>query len=210
MIAIDRKRELKQLYSPSTKEFSIAEIPEMSFLMVDGAGNPNTAPAFAQAVEMLFGVAYALKFMLKKGPLALDVPVMPLEGLWWAEDMAAFTAVDKDGWKWTLMIAQPPEVSRDMYQQALAQTAKKKPELPLAGLRLERFAEGLSVQIMHVGPFAAEAPTIARMHEFIEQQGYRPRGKHHEIYLSDMRRTAPEKLKTVIRQPIEQASGERR
>lgn len=210
MIAIDRKRELKQLYSPSTKEFSIAEIPEMSFLMVDGAGNPNTAPAFAQAVEMLFGVAYALKFMLKKGPLALDVPVMPLEGLWWAEDMAAFTAVDKDGWKWTLMIAQPPQVSRDMYQQALAQMAKKKPELPLAGLRLDRFAEGLSVQIMHVGRFAAEAPTIARMHEFIEQQGYRPSGKHHEIYLSDMRRTAPEKLKTVIRQPIEQASGERR
>ena len=210
MIAIDRKRELKQLYSPSAKEFSIVQIPEMSFLMVDGAGNPNTAPAFAQAVETLFGVAYALKFMLKKGPLALDVPVMPLEGLWWAEDMAAFTVVDKDSWQWTLMIAQPPEVSRDMYQQALAQTAKKKPELPLAGLRLERFAEGLSVQIMHVGPFAAEAPTIARMHEFIEQQGYRPSGKHHEIYLSDMRRTAPEKLKTVIRQPIEHARREGR
>ena len=202
-------RELQQLYKPSAKEVSIVEIPEMSFLMIDGAGNPNTAPAFSQAVEALYGVAYTLKFTLKKGPLALDVPVMPLEGLWWAEDMAAFTAVDKDSWKWTLMIAQPPEVSLDLYQQAVAQAAKKKPDLPFAGLRLDRFAEGLAAQIMHIGPFAAEAPTIERLHRFIEEQGCQRRGLHHEIYLSDMRRTAPEKLKTIIRQPIAPAAGSR-
>ena len=200
-------RELKQLYGPSTKDVSIVEIPEMPFLMIDGAGNPNTALAFSQAVEALYGVAYTLKFMLKKGPLALNVAVMPLEGLWWAEDMASFTAVDKDSWKWTLMIAQPPEVSADMYQQAVAQSAKKKPDLPLDRLRLAPFAEGLSAQIMHIGPFAAEAPTIERLHRFIAEQGYQRRGKHHEIYLSDLRRTAPEKLKTVIRQPIERVIG---
>ncbi|MBK9710868.1 MAG: GyrI-like domain-containing protein [Kouleothrix sp.] len=202
MNRVDLRKELKQLYSPSTKEPSIVEIPELQFVMVDGAGNPNTAPEFAEAVEALYSVSYAIKFMLKKGPAALDVAVMPLEGLWWSSDMALFSALDKDSWKWTVMIAQPDVVSQALFEEALAQTRKKKLLVTLARLRLERYCEGPAAQIMYLGPYADEGPTIARLHQFIEEQGYARQGKHHEIYLGDPRRAAPEKMRTVIRQPI--------
>lgn len=202
MNRVDLRKELKQLYSPSTKEPSIVEIPELQFVMVDGTGNPNTAPEFAEAVEALYSVSYAIKFMLKKGPDALDVAVMPLEGLWWSNDMALFSALDKDSWKWTLMIAQPEAVSLALFEQALAQTRRKKLLVTLARLRLERYCEGPAAQIMYLGPYADEGPTIARLHQFIEEQGYALQGKHHEIYLGDPRRAAPEKMRTVIRQPI--------
>lgn len=203
MARIDLEQTLKQLYSASAKAASMVDVPELPFLMVDGEGNPNTAPAYAEALEALYSVAYTLKFMLKRSAAALDYAVMPLEGLWWADNMAAFTLFDKDAWRWTMMIAQPEVITDELLQQAAAQAARKKNLPALPRLRLERFHEGRAAQIMHLGPYAAEAPTIERLHRFIVEQGYARRGKHHEIYLSDPRRSAPEKMKTIIRQPIE-------
>lgn len=201
---LDLKKTLKRFYNPSAKQCVVVDVPAMNFLMLDGAGDPNTSPVFQTAVEMLYAVSYTLKFMLKKQGAA-DYAVMPLEGLWWTPDMAEFTIEDKSNWLWTLMIAQPPFITAEQVAAAKAEAARKK-ELPaLDGLRFEPYHEGLAAQIMHLGPFAAEGPTIAKLHAFIAHQGYALTSKHHEIYLSDFRRTAPEKLKTVIRQPIGQA-----
>jgi len=203
MQKIDYKKRLKQLYSAPAKAPVLVEVPQMNFIMIDGAGDPNTSEEFRQAVEVLFSASYALKFLIKKGPLAIDYGVLPLEGVWWAEDMSAFTTADKASWKWTLMIMQPEYVTGGLFEKALVQVRKKK-DLPALGqLRLESFREGLSAQLLHIGPFSEEGPTIARLHRYIEENGYRRRDKHREIYLSDLRRAAPEKLKTIIRQPIE-------
>jgi len=198
----DLKHALKSLYTPSSKAVSLVDVPPLLFLKIDGMGNPNTASAYVEAVEALYSVSYVLKFMLKRAPQPLDYSVMPLEGLWWADDMAAFTVLDKDAWRWTMMIAQPDILSEALLEAASNEAARKKtlPALPL--LRLEAFHEGRAAQIMHLGPYSDEAPTIARLHTWIQEQGYELRGKHHEIYLSDPRRTAPAKLKTIIRQPI--------
>jgi len=207
MSKIDFKKELKHLYRPSTQEFVVVEVPPMQFLMVDGHGDPNTAQAYQDALEALYGVAYKTKFLSKK-LLTRDYVVPPLEGLWWAEDMDTFTAgPDKDAWDWTMMIMQPEWISADLFGQAVHDVRKKKlPSLP--DLRLETYHEGLSVQIMHLGSYDDEAPTLERMHhEFIPQGGYEMAGKHHEIYLSDPRRVAPEKLKTVLRQPVRKILG---
>jgi hypothetical protein len=202
MAKLDLKQTLKQLYSPSAKEPAIVDVPPLNFLMVDGAGDPNSAPEFAEAMGALYTVAYTLKFRLKKADPPVEYVVMPPEGLWWAEDMSEFALDRKDAWQWTLMIAQPEDVTEALVAEAVAEAARKK-ELPgLPNLRLDRFHEGLSAQIMHLGPYAAEAPTISRLHDFIRESGHTLRGKHHEIYLSDPRRAAPEKLRTVIRQPI--------
>jgi hypothetical protein len=200
---IDLKRELRHLYAPSSKAFGVVDVPPMSFLMVDGHGDPNVEPAYQEAVEALYGVAYKLKFVSKK-ELGKNYVVPPLEGLWWAEDMASFTTSrDKSAWDWTMMIMQPEWVGAEMVAVALDEVASKKDLPALARLRFESYHEGLSVQILHVGSYDDEAPTIARLHnEFMPQNGYRPNGKHHEIYLSDPRRVAPEKLKTVLRQPV--------
>lgn len=205
MNKIDLKKQLKHLYKSSSKKATIVDVPEMNFLMVDGAGDPNTSVEFKEAVEALYGVSYALKFMVKRGETALDYGVLPLEGLWWADDMAAFSIdnIDKkDEWKWIVMIMQPEYVTPGLLDEALEQVRKKKNPPALSRLRFEGFREGISAQILHVGPYADEAPTIAGLHEFIKEQGYALRGMHHEIYLSDPRRAAPEKLKTIIRQPI--------
>jgi hypothetical protein len=171
--------------------------------MIDGSGNPNTAQAYREAVETLFGVSYTLKFMVKKGKQTVDYGVLPLEGLWWADNMSAFIEGEKDAWKWTAMIMQPRTlVTETLVNEAVEQVKKKKNLPALAKLRFEEFKEGLSVQIMHLGPFSAEKPTIEKMHDFIKQKGYVPSGKHHEIYLSDPSKTTPEKMKTVLRQPI--------
>jgi hypothetical protein len=201
MPKIDFKRELKHLYQPSTKAFSVVDVPPMNFLMIDGHGDPNTAQAYKDAVEALYAAAYALKFMSKREK-GLDYVVPPLEGLWWVENMADFSTDDKSAWSWTMMIMQPEWVTKEMFEAARQQVEKKKNPPALHKLRLETYHEGLSAQIMHVGPYDAEAPTIARMHAFIEENGYQPAGKHHEIYLSDPNRVAPEKLKTVLRQPV--------
>jgi len=203
MDKIDFKKELKHLYKPSSREFSLVEVPEMQFLMVDGHGDPNTEPAYQDAVEALYAVAYKLKFMSKR-QVEKDYVVPPLEGLWWAEDMETFTANrDKSAWDWTMMIMQPEWIAPEMFAQAVAEVQKKKDLPALSKVWLEHYAEGLAVQILHIGSYDAEAPTLERLHqEFIPQNGYVEAGKHHEIYLSDPRKVAPEKLKTVLRQPV--------
>jgi hypothetical protein len=203
--AVDLKRELRHLYSPSRKEFEVVEVPPMSFLMVDGHGDPNVAPAYQAAVKALYGVAYRIKFMSKR-ELGIDYVVPPLEGLWWAEDMAAFNTLrDKSAWDWTMMIMQPAWIGAEMVDQARQEVAKKKDLPGLEELRFELYHEGLSVQILHLGSYEDEAPTLERLHsEFMPQHGYRPNGKHHEIYLNDPRRVAAEKLKTILRQPVVQ------
>ena len=201
MKKIDFKKELKHLYSPSAKEAAIIEVPKMDFLMVDGQGDPNTAQEYKDAIEALYAVSYALKFMIKKGG-DVDYVVMPLEGLWWTEDMTKFTMGNKDAWKWTSMIMQPPYVTQELVQKTLKQVEEKRNLSALSKMRFESFHEGLSAQIMHIGPYSAEGPTIERLHNFIREKGYGLRGKHHEIYLSDPRRSKPGKLKTIIRQPI--------
>jgi hypothetical protein len=195
---LDLKKIYKTLYAPS-KKFETVTVPEMTFLMVDGQGNPNTALAYAQAVEALYAVAYTLKFKLKK-EVEKNYTVMPLEGLWWVPDMRDFTDTDKDAWYWTMMILHPPEVTPERFQQACAEAGKKKDLPALPKLRLEPYHEGRAAQILYFGPYADEGPTIARLHEFIHEQGGTLTGKHHEIYLGDPRKTEPEKLKTVIRQ----------
>jgi hypothetical protein len=199
--ALDYKKELKHLYRPSAKAYAVVDVPPMNFLMIDGHGDPNTAQEYQEAVEALYAVAYALKFTSKKEK-GMDYVVPPLEGLWWAENMETFTTEDKSAWDWTMMIMQPEWVTRDMFEKALKQVEKKKDLPALSKLRLEAYHEGLSVQILHIGPYDAEAPTIAGMHAFAAENGYQLAGKHHEIYLGDPRRVAPEKLKTVLRQPV--------
>jgi hypothetical protein len=198
---IDLKRELKELYAPG-RDPAIVDVPELAFLMIDGCGDPNTAPEYLAAVEALYSVSYTLKFAIRRGPDELDYAVMPLEGLWWVPDMWAFSVADKSAWDWTAMIAQPDRINQAMVDDAVAQAARRKPLLAAPKLRLESFAEGLAAQVMHVGPYAAEGPTIERLHAFIAEHGYERAGKHHEIYLGDPRRTDPAKLKTVIRQPV--------
>lgn len=202
MEKMDLMKTLKNLYQPSAKETVLVEVPEMNFLMVDGEGDPNTSKAFSDAIEALYPVSYTLKFMVKKGPLAIDYGVMPLEGLWWADDMSAFTTGDKDAWKWTLMIMQPEFITKEMVKEAIEEVARKKKPVSLPLVRFESFKEGKTAQILYVGPFSEEGPTIEKVHQFIQDKGCRRIGKHHEIYLSDPRRTAPEKLKTIIRQPM--------
>ncbi len=200
---VDLFAERKTLYSPPSKQPVLVEVPPTSYLMVDGTGGPEGSAEFQQAMEALFGVAYTLKFSLKKGPLGLDFKVMPPEGLWWSGDRETLDPTRKDGWNWTMMIAVPDFVTPEMVAGAIVQLREKKNPVGLGKLRLERLDEGMCAQIMHIGPYAEETATIERLHAFIREQGREPRGKHHEIYLSDPRRAKPEKLKTVVRQPVQ-------
>jgi hypothetical protein len=177
-------------------------VPPLRYLMIDGQGDPNTSAEYAGAVEALFSVSYTAKFAVKKGPGAIDYAVMPLEGLWWADDLSVFAADDKANWKWTMMILQPSFVKEEIIAAAMAEVGRKKQLPAVARLRLEELAEGRCAQILHVGPFAEEGPTIGRLHEFIDTRGGKA-GKHHEIYLSDIRRADPRKWKTILRQPME-------
>lgn len=200
------KEELRQLYHASAKEIVQVDVPALRFLMIDGQGDPNTSAAYAQAVEALFSVSYAAKFSVKKAPQAIDYAVMPLESLWWADDMSAFAAGDKSNWKWTAMIMQPGFAADSLIDAAIADVRKKKNLPGLPKLRLQQFAEGSCAQVLHIGPFSEEGPTIRRLHEFIEARAVRS-GKHHEIYLSEIRRTDPAKWKTIIRQPMKLRAG---
>lgn len=202
MSKIDLRKKHPHLYNPSAKLATTVEVPPMNFLMVDGFGDPNTTPQFQSAMEALFSLSYTLKFMIKKNT-GEDYAVMPAEGLWWIEDMRLFDLERKDLWKWTIMIMQPESITETLVEEARVEVQRKKKDLPsLETVRFELFGEGLSVQIMHNGPFAAEGPTVAKLHDLMAQEGYEANGKHHEIYLSDFRRTAPERLKTIIRQPV--------
>jgi hypothetical protein len=198
---IDCKRELHEFYAAGGEPV-IVDVPELAYLMVDGHGDPNVAAKFGEAVEALYAVAYAAKFAVKRALEGIDYGVMPLEGLWWTPDMSMFSAEDKSAWAWTVMIMQPDQVTHEIFEEACAKAQKKKSLDAITRVRFERFAEGLAAQIMHIGPYSAEGPTIQRLHAFIAEQGYGRTGKHHEIYLSDPRRSAPEKMKTILRQPI--------
>ena len=201
MTKTDFKKTLKHLYNPP-RRFVTVDVPEMQFVMVDGHGDPNTTQDYKDAVEALYAVAYKIKFMSKKG-LEKDYIVPPLEGLWWAEDMETFITRDKSQWDWTMMIMTPDWISAEFFADAVGQVRKGKDPAALDKVRLERYHEGLSVQIMHIGSYDDEGPVLSQMHsDFIPNNGYVENGKHHEIYLSDPRRVAPEKLKTVLRQPI--------
>ena len=202
MEKIDYMKRLKHLYTPSAKQVEIVEIPQMNFLMIDGEGNPNTSLAFKKAVELLFSLSYTLKFMVKKGEIGVDYGVMPLQALWWSDDMSAFITGNKDIWKWTVMIMQPEFITPEFVEEAKEEVMRKKKLGSLSLVRVEAFKEGKVAQLMHIGPFSEEGPTIEKVHSFIENNGSQKTGKHHEIYLSDIRRAAPEKWKTIVRQPM--------
>ncbi len=203
MPTYDWKKEYKSLYFPPARPVMI-DVPPMNFLMIDGHGDPNNNPQYQAAIEALYSLSYTLKFAVKKAG-GVDYAVFPSEGLWWEADMAQFSLEHKERWDWTMMIAQPEPVDTEWVERARSEALKKKGaglEAALRLVRFEHFAEGPAAQIMHTGPFANEGPVIAGLHAFIAAQGCERRGKHHEIYLSDFRRTAPETLKTVIRQPV--------
>jgi hypothetical protein len=204
MDKFDYRKDLKELYLPPSKHPVLLDVPRMNFLMTDGEGDPNTSQAFQEAVEALYGTSYTVKFMLKKegrsGEYA-DYSVPPLEGLWYADDPRVFLEAVKDEWRWTLAIMQPDWVSEADVVEGMRRLKEKKGLPALERLRFESFAEGRAAQIMHVGPFSAEGPTIERLFAFIEENGLALRGHHHEIYLSDFRKTDPARLKTVLRHP---------
>jgi len=202
MKKIDHKKELKHFYSASTKKVDIVEVPEMNFLLIDGSGDPNTSKLYQDAVAALFGISYTLKFMIKKGKEQIDYSVMPLEGLWWMDDMTKFTTLNKDEWKWTMMIMQSQFITAKLVDYAIDEMLKKKKLVAYPNVRFEKFTEGKAAQIMHIGPFSEEGPTIQKVHDFISGNGFKLSGKHHEIYLSDIRKAKPEKWKTIVRQPF--------
>ena len=200
---VDHTKILGNLYNQSKKEISLVEVPPLNFLTIQGSGSPNQSQAYSDAVGALYALAYKIKFSIKKGPLALDYKVMPLEGLWWAEDMRTFNLEERDNWLWQMMILQPEEVTRPIFEEAREEVRRKKNPPLLDEVKFEPLHEGTCAQIFHAGPYGeAEAPTIARLHDFIHENGYELTGRHHEIYFNSPQRTAPEKLKTIIRQPI--------
>ncbi|MDD5622466.1 MAG: GyrI-like domain-containing protein [Actinomycetota bacterium] len=209
MDKIDLKKELKEYYWNSTKEIRFVKVPPMNFLMVDGKGDPNISEEFTDAIQSLYSLAYTIKFTLKKES-EIDYGVMPLEGLWWTDDMSKFSQDNKKIWKWTIMIMQPKFIPKKFFNDCLEEVKKRKNFQSLSKIRFEKYSEGLSAQIMYIGPYSDEGPTIMKVHDFIKGKGYELKGKHHEIYLGDFRRTKPEKLKTIIRQPIAKIEGNKK
>lgn len=212
MTKLDLRKDLKTFYTPSAKKAEIVDVPRFQFVMIDGqieAGKgPGTSPGFQENMQALYGAAYTLKFMSKLSKTnPIDYPVMALEGLWWVRD-GHFDITVKDNWDYCVMILQPEHITPDMFQEALAQLRKKKGDQPGFGrLRLESFQEGWCVQIMHIGPYDAEPATLDKMHAFADENGYRLRGMHHEIYLGNPMRADPARLKTVLRHPVEKTAA---
>lgn len=202
MDKVDIKKACKALYSAPVGEFALVDVPPPNYFMIDGDGDPNTAPAYVASVEALYAASYTLKFM-SKTLTERDYVVPPLEGLWWAEDMADFGARRKDRWSWTMMIVVPDFVDRSMAMHAIERATEKKASPALQKLRFERLEEGRVVQTLHIGSYDEEGPILTRLHEeFLPENGLVEAGHHHEIYLSDPRKTPAEKLKTVLRQPV--------
>jgi hypothetical protein len=200
METVDFRKKYKNLYQPKAGKVEFILIPQLYFLMIDGQGDPNTSTDYVNAVSALYGIAYNLKFKIKK-TRAMDYNLLPLEGLWWMDDMDLFSVDTKDQWKWTMMISQPDFITNDDITAAIVEVGHKKPNPALARIRFEVFNEGNCAQIMHIGPYADEKPNIDLVHQAISEKGYKRCGKHHEIYLGDPRKSNPEKLKTIIRQP---------
>jgi len=204
MAKVDYKKELKQLYGGKVGKPVVVQVPKMNYIMISGTGDPNTSQEYSDAIQTLYPVAYAIKF-ISKIKYGNDFSVLPLEGIWWTEDMASFSTKDKSNWLWTAMIMQPDVVNEAIYAQAVEQVRAKKSPKSLDKLRFESYDEGRSAQVMYSGPYSDEGPSIQALHQFIKQQGGvldDNTKHHHEIYLGDPRRTAPEKLKTIIRQPF--------
>jgi len=212
MKTLDLKKQYKNLYQPSAKKIELAQVPNLQFAMIDGAiekgSEPGKSPMFAESTQALYSMAYTLKFMLKKRKTnTIDYPVMALEGLWWVED-GFFDITVKDNWFYTLMIMQPDVIKQEVFEEAREQVSKKKGDSELLNkVRLAHFEEGLCVQTMHIGPYATEPATLEQMREFMTENGLKDAvgpigGKHHEIYMSDPRRVAPDKMKTVLRHPV--------
>lgn len=204
MNKVDYKQDLKQFYASKVGQPVVVDIPEMNFIMIDGKGDPNNNQEYMDAIQTLYPVAYTIKFTskLKNGN---DFTVMPLESLWWTEDMSKFSAANKDDWQWTAMIMQPEVVTEDLFDEAMRRVAETKSPPALSKVRFEAYDEGRAAQVMYIGPYSEEGPTILKLHEFIFAQGGTldaHNKHHHEIYLGDPRRTAPERLKTLIRQPF--------
>lgn len=212
MKTIELKKDLKYLYNTKAGKLDIVRVQRLQFVMIDGAiekgKTPGTSPGFQEATQVLYGVSYTLKFMLKKRKTnAIDYPVMPLEGLWWVED-GFFDISIKDNWFYTLIILQPDIINSDLFAEGVDELRRKRGEtLALSKLKLESFEEGLCMQLLHIGPYATEPVSVKRMETFAAEKGYRDRiglgAKHHEIYLSDPRKADPTKLKTILRHPIE-------
>lgn len=210
MAKVDYKKQYKDIYFPSAKEPMIIDVPEMQFVMVDGVGAPE-GEQYQDAVQALYGITFTIKMWPKKGKTPagyFEYVIPPLEGLWWMNNpdgtqMEGFMQEAREKWQWTSMIRQPEFVTAELFAEALAEIKEKKPNPKLDEARFETFIEGLCVQIMHIGPYSEEGPTIERMHQYAHDQGYRLRDKHHEVYLGDPRKTDPKKLKTVLRHPIE-------
>lgn len=203
----DLKVARRDLYAPSAKDFSIVDVPEMRYLAVDGSGDPNVSDEYAAAVQALYTVAYTVKAHSRQA-LGRDFVVPPLEGLWWADDMTSFVRREKSAWHWTMLIALPEWIADDVVTTARQAARQKKPDLAaIDAVAVRTLHEGRSVQILHVGSYDDEGPVLEKLHtKFLPEHGLAPAGHHHEIYLSDPRRTQPAKLKTILRQPVKPAA----
>ena len=206
MKKINHIREFSQIYSQPKNKISLVDVPPFSFLMIDGSGDANNNPEYSESVSALYSVAYKLKFSIKKSPQAIDYKVMPLEGLWWAEDMTLFNLKNRSNWLWRMMIMQPDFITEDSFKNIVNSLREKNQITKLDDVRFESYHEGLSMQIFHQGPYGeAEREPINTLHAYIKSEGYKRTGKHHEIYFNSPLRTAPENLRTIIRQPVEKA-----
>ncbi len=201
MKKIDLKKEFRHCYT-AKKDPVMVKVQPFNYISIDGKGDPNNSPEFQAAVSALFTASYTLKFIVKKGPMKIDYGVMPLEGQWWAKNHEDFIKGDKAKWFWTVSIMQPEFITEKLFEEALATAAEKKKGLPFDKLRFEKTQDGLSAQLLHTGPFSEEGPNIERMHQFIKGQGYKISGKHREIYLNNFLKVKPEKMKTILKQPV--------
>jgi hypothetical protein len=199
---LDLLKQMKEFYSASRNKVDFLKIPSFNYLMIDGEGDPNTSQAYKDSVQALFSVSYGLKFAVKKEKPFIDFKVMPLEGLWWVEDMTLFSEKSKQDWKWTMMILQPDLITDEMVSEMRKQVLKKKGLVLAESIRFQKFDEGDCVQILHLGPYSTEGDNIEKLHATIIENGFQRIGKHHEIYLNTPLKTAPENLKTIIRQPF--------
>lgn len=201
MASIDLKRVYREHYTAGVGRPALVTVPARPHLMIDGEGNPGTSQEYADAVAALYPIAYGLRAEIKR-TTGDGYTVMPLQGLWWVDDMTTFSVDDKDSWQWTMMICQPDLVTNELAVEVMPAVTAKKELAAGHKVRLEMFGDGLAAQVMHIGPYTAEAPTIALLHAFIAAEGLALTGKHHEIYLGDPRKSDPAKLKTIIRQPV--------
>jgi len=202
MKKVDLKKVFSEYYSVKKNAVALVTVPAFNYLNVLGQGNPNTSQEYKEAVEALFALSYAIKFKIKKGAQEIDYGVMPLEGQWWTDDMSDFSVDNKDIWKWNSCIMQPEYVTKEIVEECRAEVKAKKDVAAIDKVEFLNVTDGLSAQILHIGAYAEEKPTIEKLHNFILEKGYQLTGKHREIYLSDFRKAAPENLKTIIRQPI--------